>query len=297
MDIKDLHDQFCEYQLTIRNYQPTTIGNYRASISLFLDMLPHIHSIQQVSSHDLNRFFYLGRTERDWKPVTFISHHKNLAVFFKWCVKRGYIQEDPSAEIEKPKLEKRLPKALNKQQAMHLLQTVMVLPTSHEMVRTRNHAMFATFLYCGLRKGEVLKLKMQQVDLLNMTIFVNQGKGNKDRMVPIPYPLKVILERYMTERNKLTKYSDAFFVSLTHDAVISDSTLKRLTDAVKEESGIKFHLHMLRHTFATLMLEGGCDIYSLSKMMGHADISTTTIYLSASVEHMRSQILKHPLNG
>lgn len=297
MDIKDLHNQFCEYQITIRNFNKTTIRNYRASFNLLLTMFPHLERIEQVSVHDINRFFFLGRSERDWKPVTFITHHKNLAVFFKWCVKQGYLVDNPTKDIEKPKLEKRLPKALNKQQAMHILQTVMVLPTSHEMVRTRNHAMFATFLYCGLRKGEVLNLKMQQVDLMNMTIFVNQGKGNKDRMVPIPYPLKVILERFMVERNKLHKYTEDFFVSLTHDSGISDSTLKRLTDAVQEESGIKFHLHMLRHTFATLMLEGGCDIYSLSKMMGHADISTTTIYLSASVEHMRSQILKHPLNN
>jgi site-specific recombinase XerD len=61
-------------------------------------------------------------------------------------------------------------------------------------------------------------------------------------------------------------------------------------------SKIKFTIHKLRHTFATLMLEGGCDIYSLSKMMGHTDIKTTTIYLAASAEHLRGQMMKHPLN-
>ena len=65
---------------------------------------------------------------------------------------------------------------------------------------------------------------------------------------------------------------------------------------MRKSSGIIFSVHKLRHTFATLMLEGGCDIYSLSKMMGHSDIKTTTIYLAASAEHLRSQMTKHPLN-
>ena len=72
--------------------------------------------------------------------------------------------------------------------------------------------------------------------------------------------------------------------------------LKRLVVQVRKTLGMNFSIHKLRHTFATLMLEGGCDIYSLSKMMGHSDIKTTTIYLSASVEHLRNQMTKHPMN-
>jgi site-specific recombinase XerD len=74
------------------------------------------------------------------------------------------------------------------------------------------------------------------------------------------------------------------------------SGIKRLDKKISKTSGIKFSLHKPRHTFATLMLEGGCDIYSLSRMMGHSDIKTTTIYLAASAEHLREQMLKHPMN-
>ncbi len=77
----------------------------------------------------------------------------------------------------------------------------------------------------------------------------------------------------------------------------TSSGLKRLVGQLKKASGLSFTIHKLRHTFATLMLEGGCDIFSLSKMMGHSDIKTTTIYLSATAEHLRSQITKHPLNS
>jgi len=77
----------------------------------------------------------------------------------------------------------------------------------------------------------------------------------------------------------------------------STTGLKRLVQVIKGASGINFSIHKLRHTFATLMLEGGCDIYSLSRMLGHSDIKTTTIYLAASVEHLRGQMTKHPLNN
>ena len=72
--------------------------------------------------------------------------------------------------------------------------------------------------------------------------------------------------------------------------------IKRLVEKLREKSGIYFYPHMLRHTFATLMLEGGCDLFALSKMMGHSDIKTTTIYLSATTAHLQEQIKKHPLD-
>ena len=105
-----------------------------------------------------------------------------------------------------------------------------------------------------------------------------------------------ILLRYIDERKRLHKTCPEFFASLTHNAGLTVDGLDHVVDDLKRESKIKFSVHKLRHTFATLMLEGGCDIYSLSKMMGHSDIKTTTIYLAATAEHLRGQITKHPLN-
>ena len=115
MDIHDLHNQFCEYQATIRNMQPNTILNYKTSKKLFCKLLPHIQTIEQVGYHDVNQFFYIGRSERNWKPITFITHHKNLAVFFKWCMKHKYLGENPMKDIEKPRLERKLLTRLSKQ--------------------------------------------------------------------------------------------------------------------------------------------------------------------------------------
>jgi len=296
MDIRELHQQFCEYQITIKNFRPDTIQGYKVSLQIFLQLMPHIREIEQIKQQDAERFFYAGRTARNWKPITFITYHKNLNVFFKWAVKQKVIQHNPFEEIEKPKLEKKLPTRLTKQEAMNLLETVRCMRWASPFVKARNYAIFSMFLYCGLRKGELLRLKSSEVDISNMIISIKQGKGNKDRVVPIPYQLRPILERYMDERARLNKFCDYFYVSLQNDRNFTEDGFKHLIELVKKKSGIKFYAHMLRHTFATLMLEGGCDIYALSKMMGHNDIKTTTIYLSASVEHMRSQMVKHPLN-
>lgn len=179
---------------------------------------------------------------------------------------------------------------------MKLLEIVYNYPYDYKYLRYRNHAIFATFIFAGLRKTELLNLKYADVDIANLTIFINQGKGAKDRIIPMSYTLAESLKRYLEERKRLSKTCDQFFASLNRNSGFTDIGLKRLVIKMRTASGLTFTIHKLRHTFATLMLEGGCDIYSLSRMMGHSDIKTTTIYLSASAEHLRSQVGKHPLN-
>ncbi len=296
MKIQELHSAFCEYQEAIKNYRSTTIKSYKETLQTFLQACPEIERIDQVSFLIAQKFFFWGRSTKKWSASTFITHHKRMNVFFKWAFERKFITENPFEMIEKPRLEKSLPKRLSKQEALGIIEAATYLPYPHSFLRYRNHAVFATFLYCGLRKSELLKLKITDVDLTNMVLNIRQGKGNKDRVVPIPFQLIAILEKYLTERERLNKTTLYFFVSMHRDGRLTDSGLKRLVLRIREASGTYFYIHMLRHTFATLMIEGGCDIYSLSKMLGHNDIKTTTIYLSASVEHLRGQITKHPLN-
>ena len=98
------------------------------------------------------------------------------------------------------------------------------------------------------------------------------------------------------KRKKWKKTCPEFFTCSNRNRGFSESGLKSFLDGFRKRTNIHFTIHQLRHTFATLMLEGGCDIYSLSNMMGHSDIKTTTIYLSTTAEHLRCQIAKHPLN-
>jgi site-specific recombinase XerD len=295
MDIRILLEKFCDYSVSIRGYSKDTIRRYKYVVKAFC-RFASVSEIGQITDEKVRTLFYYGRTERKWSVNTFIVYHKTLLVFFRWCIKQGYLEKNPILDIEVPKKEKRLPTKLNKQTTLRLLEIVYNYPYDYSFLRYRNHAIFSTFIFAGLRKQELLNLKFTDIDIDNLTLFVRQGKGNKDRIMPISYTLAQSLKRYRDERKRLNKTNPEFFSSLRGNIGFTDNGLKKLVEQVRETSGVKFTVHKLRHTFATLMLEGGVDIFSLSKMMGHSDIKTTTIYLAASAEHLRGQMTKHPLN-
>lgn len=296
MNIFDLHEQFCQYCLAIKNYRPSTIKFYRSTLQLLLKDTGVEH-VEQLTEEVITNFFYQGRIQRHWSSTTFLDYRKALIVFFEWCVQKKFFPANPLKNLERPKLEKRLPKHLTVEETFKLLEITRNLPYKYKFLRSRNHAIMATFIYCGVRANELLHLKYADIDLQNHVISINQGKGAKDRLIPIPSNLVPILQAYLKDRVRLNKTCPEFFVSLYKNQGFTKSGLKLLINNLKKLSKIHFYPHLLRHTFATLMLEGGCDIFSLSKMMGHSDIKTTTIYLSATIGHLKNEAEKHPLQN
>ncbi len=295
MDIEILSQNFCDYSVSIKGYSKNTIRRYRTMTSSFC-RLANVKNIEQITDENVRAVFYNGRLERKWSVNTYIAYRKSLLVFFRWCVKQGYMEKNPIIDIEVPKMEKRLPTKLTKQDSLKLLELVYNYPYDYKFLRYRNHAIFSMFIFAGLRKQELLSLNFTDVDTDNLTIFVQQGKGGKDRIIPMSFTLAQSLKRYKDERKRLNKVNPEFFCSLRGNVGFTINGLQKLVEQMRVSFKIPFTIHKLRHTFATLMLEGGCDIYSLSKMMGHSDINTTTIYLYASAEHLRSQMTKHPMN-
>lgn len=296
MEIKILLRQFCEYSSYIRGYSPCTINRYQQAINAYAKF-SGITQIEQVNDANVRQFFLYGRTERKWSTNSFVTFLKSLVVFFRWCEKEKYMSGNPAADMEVPRIEKRIPSKLTRQEASRLLETAYNYPYQIKFAKHRNYAIMATFLLTGIRRKELLNLKYSDVDLENRSIFIRLGKGSKDRVVPICDKLDQILSRYLVERKKANKTCPEFFTALSENTGLTPNGLRRIMKTITKAMGKSFGVHKLRHTFATQMLEGGCDIFSLSKMMGHSDIKTTTIYLAATAEHLRSQICKHPLNN
>jgi site-specific recombinase XerD len=279
----------------MRGYSKDTVKRYRQIINFYCNYAG-ITEIEQVNEKNIRELFLYGRVERGWKPRSFIVFKMSLTVFFRWCIKEGCLLKNPMDGLEVPKIEKLLPPKLTKQETLKLLDVVFNYPYDYKYLRYRNHAIFSTFVFSGLRKQELLKLKFADVDIENLSIFVRQGKGAKDRVIPMSYTLAQTLKKYLEERKRLNKTCPEFFTSLNRNMGFTEIGLRNLVRKIRTASKISFTIHKLRHTFATLMLEGGCDIYSLSRMMGHSDIKTTAIYLAVSAEHLRGQMTKHPLN-
>ncbi|MGC4100857.1 tyrosine-type recombinase/integrase [Ferruginibacter sp.] len=295
MEIQIIAKEFYDYSVYFKGYSKQTIKRYKYVIDLYCK-LSGVQFITDVSVENVRSIFFIGRTERNWTTNTSVVHHKSLLVFFRWCKTKGYMEFNPIESIDRPRIEQKLPKKLTKQDALRLLEIVYNYPYTNKFLRYRNHAIFSTFVFAGLRKNELLHLKYADVDLDNMTLFINQGKGAKDRFVPISQTLAKSLRFYLEERRRCNKSCPEFFTSFVQNKGFTENGLKHFVDIIQPIFGMPFTVHKLRHTFATLMLEGGCDIYSLSKMMGHSDIKVTTVYLYASAEHLRSQIVKHPMN-
>jgi site-specific recombinase XerD len=296
MNIELLLEEFCQHSQYLRGVSSQTTKRYREHISYFYQY-SEITEASEITRKKVLSFFIYGRAKRYWKPRTYRTYYMSLLVFFRWCVREGHLEVNHADDMELPQIERSLPKGLNQQTAIRLLEFVYNYPYAHPYQKFRNHAIFAMFIFAGLRKSELLNLNYGDVDVEHSTIFVRRGKGAKDRIIPMSSVLVQILERYLIERKRENRTTPRFFTSSKQDCGFTEHGLKHLNKKLMKVSGILFTIHALRHTFATLMIEGGCDIYSLSKMMGHSDIKTTTIYLSASAEHLRAQVFKHPMNS
>lgn len=294
-NIHTLHDRFCQYSLTFKGNSRSTIRWFKEGIKYYL-RYAHIEHVEEVSRQNVETWILTCKQERNWAPQTIRGYLRTISLFLDWCVREKLIPENFVRQIPKPRLPKTIPQHLSKEQATSLIEWTKNFRYDYKFERTRATAIIATFIYTGIRLQELKNLRLHSVDLQQGILCVVAGKGSKDRIVPLHPQLVEILREYLKDRDRLKKCSPYFFVALRSDDRMGDLVITRLIQRIREKSGIYFYPHLLRHTFATLMLEGGCDLFTLSKMLGHSDIKTTTIYLSATTAHMQEQIIKHPLS-
>jgi len=205
--------------------------------------------------------------------------------FFRFLVQEGRHRRDPTELLEGPRLLRRLPDILNRDEVLRLLET----PKGPKPNRVRDRAMLHTMYAAGLRVSELVELDLADVNLEEG--FVSAlGKGNKRRIVPIGAHARAAIAEYLAEvRPKWARSaSRACFVTARGKAMTRQgfwSLVKKYARAAGITKPIS--PHKLRHSFATHLLAGGADLRSLQTMLGHADISTTQIYTHVTGEHLR----------
>jgi integrase/recombinase XerC len=294
--------QFCEF-LTQR---PTAAaspaaasasGNGNATATPVLEKMTHdeINRLLLGTDTELIRLFMNYLNEKNYCKSTAARKLATLRSFYKFLVRRGYVNDNPVATIRTPKQEKRLPKSLTIEDVDRLLSN----PDTATLLGARDRAMLETLYSTGIRVSELVSLDVSDVDFSTNSIRV-RGKGRRQRIIPIgPGAVQAILQFLDMRRNDSRHNSfdsDALFIN-KHGQRLSTRSVRRKLDKYLLDAGLDLSIspHTLRHSFATHMLQRGADLRSVQEMLGHQSLSTTQIYTHLSGETVKEEYQKaHP---
>ena len=239
-----------------------------------------------VECYQQHLFYHRKNDGEPLAPSTRYSRLAQLKVWLKWMTRQNYILCDPASDLELPLLSYQLPSVLNKDEAERVLQQ----PDVGKMTGLRDRAILEMLYSTGMRRTELLNLKFDDLDRKRGVATIRQGKGRRDRVVPVGERALTWVDRYLTEvRPSLaSRPEDAVFLT-SNGKPLSPNYLswlvRRYVRAAKiTKSGA---CHIFRHTMATLMLEGGADIRYIQAMLGHKRLDTTQIYTHVSIRMLQ----------
>jgi len=295
MLIELLYEEFLSYLEVERDYSTLTVSAYRCDGKLFLEALAELSvepKVESVTKQTVRQYIALLRRQ-GLKSTTIARRLCSLRSFWNYLRDTEYTNYDPFLKISTPKKERPLPTYLTAQECTALLEAA-------ERQRSvslgfRDKAALATLIFTGVRRGELLNLRVASVDFQGERLVIEKGKGKKPRVLPLAQPLREALQDWLELRPRCNH--DFLFTAQWGAKMGKYGLASALRRALKGAGITKpgITLHKLRHSFASLMLQNGCDLYSLSKMLGHTRLDTTAIYLHTTVEHLRSALACHPL--
>ncbi|MHC4444091.1 MAG: tyrosine recombinase XerC [Planctomycetota bacterium] len=242
--------------------------------------------LTSVETEDVRRFMAFLR-DQEYSKSTTARKLATLRSFYKFCLKRSYVQTNPLSSIRTPKQDKRLPKFLEEDQVRKLLET----PDVATLLGARDRAMLETMYSTGIRVSELVDLNLADVDFVGECLHV-RGKGKKERITPIAPTALAWIRRYMDMRRSDPRSvnfdQQAVFVN-KHGQRLSTRSVRRKLDKYLSISGLDSSIspHTLRHSFATHLLNRGADLRSVQELLGHQSLSTTQIYTHVTTDRMK----------
>ena len=297
--LTELTLEFLAYLELERGLSRNTLEAYRSDLQQYGQFLD-ARGVDplDVTPGDLAAFATELATGRDGRrpvaPRTVSRKIACLRSFYRHLRREQILDRDPTSELRAPRAPERLPKVLSRDEINRLL----AQPRGSSSSALRDRAMLETMYACGLRASEAIRLEVSAVDL-QAGILRTHGKGSKERIVPIGSKAIEALQAYLVlARPHLVgqREETRLFVNLRGGG-LSRQGLYKIVQRHARRAGLEHRMspHTLRHTFATHLLAGGCDLRSLQEMLGHADIGTTQIYTHLSTERLRDVYFEaHP---
>ena len=278
-----------------RNYSEHTVSHRDPSLRMFIVWCfdRGLTKPSEIDRPILERYqrhlFYYRKSNGD--PLSPRSQNLRLSpiqYWFQWLVKQGHLLYSPAAGLELPRVERCLPKAiLTAKEA----EAVLAVPDVGTVLGLRDRAILETFYSTGMRRMELIGLTVYSVERERGTVMIRQGKGKKDRLIPIGGRAILWIDAYLDRaRSELVKGKDdgTLFLNSFGEPFLP-IPMTNLMRSYVERSGVNKpgSCHLWRHSMATLMLENGADIRVIQMMLGHAAISTTQIYTQVSIRHLK----------
>jgi len=290
----DVIDCFVEYIKTEKRFSVHTVKAYFCDISQFAFFLnrsfSNITPINATFRHV--RAWVVSLIESSNKARSVNRKLSSLNSFYKYLLREKFVNINPTDKIIPPKNKKRLPVFIEEKQMLYLLNNINF---GNNFTGVRNKLILAMFYCTGIRLSELISLKINNIDLQNNTIKV-LGKRNKERIIPFGLHLRSDMKTYFTYRNKITSVEPNLFISEKGNSLYP----KLVYRIVKHYIGIVVALekrspHVLRHTFATHLLNNGADLNAIKELLGHANLAATQVYTHNSFEKLRNIYKKaHP---
>lgn len=289
----DLLNEFLTYLSAEKGLSRNTVESYNFDLRKFYEFLSsEDKELGSFSKADIVDF--IERLREEGYSLSsicrFISSIKGLC---KYLIIDGKIKEDPSENLQAPKRWERLPKSLSISEVRSCLE-LSSSPDFSDPTTIRDYVMFELLYSSGLRVSELVSIKIENINLEAGFLRV-LGKGSKERIVPVNMRAIEIIKSYISkQRPEILKKKRSPYLFITRRG--GPMTRQRFWQTIKKlgrRLGIEISPHTMRHSFATHLLEGGADLRSLQKMLGHSDISTTQIYTKVTTDRLKQVYLKH----
>jgi integrase/recombinase XerD len=290
--LKLLHD-YLSFLSVEKGLSKNTVESYYLDLRKFQDFLSsNSKDVPSLSRADIINFLEQLRDE-GYSISSICRFISSIRGFCKYLLIEHAIREDPSENLQTPKKWERLPKSLTITEVKAFLEEHASAYGSRPTV-VRDTVMFELLYSSGLRVSELISLKLEDVNLEAGFMRV-LGKGSKERVVPMNMRAIEKLKHYINQlRPMILKKKKSSFLFVTSRG--KPMTRQRFWQTMRNlgrRIGIEVHPHMIRHSFATHLLEGGADLRSVQKMLGHSDISTTQIYTKVTSERLKKAFIKH----
>ena len=278
----DLND-FHTYLQSERRYSPHTLVAYQRDLDTFIafSRARNVDSWKQMD--DLHvRAFVASQHRKGLSGTSLKRQLSSVRSLFNFLCRHHRADKNPATGVPAPKAPKRLPETLSVDQ----LDSLLALP-GDDALACRDRAMLELFYGCGLRLSELSGLDVGDIDWQQQTVSVI-GKGRKQRRVPFGNKAQTALKQWMQHRYTRADLDEkALFISRNGNRICNSSIQKRLKKRAQQQGvGIALHPHMLRHSFASHILESSNDLRAVQELLGHANLSTTQIYTHLDFQHL-----------